>query len=92
MDWLGPALSGIGGMFVLWLSQLTKKAWEDRQTARENRENREDLLFRTIRVLTDEVGRLRRVARDHGVPEEHLGPLVVTPWDRRNEDKKEKDE
>jgi hypothetical protein len=85
MDWIGPTLSGVGGAFLLWLSQMTMKAWNDRQKARENRENREDLLFRTIRVLTDEVSKLRQLGREHGVSEDELGPLVITPWDRRND-------
>lgn len=89
MDWgqsIGPALSGIGGAVFLWLTQIIAKAWTERQKAREQIEDREDLLFRTIRVLTDEVGRLRALCRSHSVPESHLGPLIVTPWDERGKD------
>lgn len=87
MEWgagIGPALSGVGGAVVLWLSQVTARAWSDRQRARLHREDREDLLFRTIRVLTDEVGRLRALCRHHDVSEEEIGPLIVTPWDERD--------
>lgn len=89
MEWgagIGPALSGVGGAVVLWLSQVTARAWSDRQKAKQHRESRDDLLFRTIRVLTDEVGRLRALCRRHDIPEDELGPLIITPWDTRDDD------
>lgn len=81
IDWIGPTLSGLGGAFVLWISQLIKKSWEDRQSARANRQTKEDILFLSVRELTDEVGRLRALGRHHEIPQGELGPLIVTSWD-----------
>ena len=86
MEWgqsIGPALSGIGGALILWISQVAMKGWNDRQKARQSRADREDLLHQSRRVLLDEIGRLRALLRHHQIPEEEIGPMVADPWDDR---------
>lgn len=86
MEWtqyIGPALMLALGALIKWAGDISKAAWDDRQKARQSREDEEDLLHLSRRVLIDEVGRLRALCRRHNVPEDELGPLVADPWDER---------
>lgn len=86
MEWgqtIGPVLLLATGALVKWLGDVGKAAWDDRRKARQDREDDDDLLHLSRRLLIDEVGRLRALARRHNVPEDELGPLVADPWDER---------
>ena len=80
---IGPALMLALGALLKWAGDVGKSAWDERVKARAHRESEDDLLHLSRRLLIDEVGRLRALARRHNVPEDELGPLVADPWDER---------
>lgn len=92
-DLIGVVVAFVSGGGVWKAIEALYRGRRDKAKAQDRRRRAVDVLHRSRAYLLDLIGKYRRVMRDHGVPEDLIGPLPHTddPWERYQQRREDDD-